>query len=33
VPVRVVMDAPVDDPDLRPGISRPDNITQIRLGR
>jgi nitroimidazol reductase NimA-like FMN-containing flavoprotein (pyridoxamine 5'-phosphate oxidase superfamily) len=33
VPVRTVIDPPIDDPDLRPGIPRPENITQIRLGR
>jgi nitroimidazol reductase NimA-like FMN-containing flavoprotein (pyridoxamine 5'-phosphate oxidase superfamily) len=33
VPVKTVMGEPVDDIDLRPGIARPENITQIRLGR
>jgi nitroimidazol reductase NimA-like FMN-containing flavoprotein (pyridoxamine 5'-phosphate oxidase superfamily) len=33
VPVRLVVDEPVDDPDLRPGIERPDYVTKIRLGR
>jgi len=33
VPVRTVLDSPIDDPELRPGIARPENITQIRLGR
>jgi nitroimidazol reductase NimA-like FMN-containing flavoprotein (pyridoxamine 5'-phosphate oxidase superfamily) len=33
VPVRMVVDAPVDDVDLRPGIERPEGITKIRLGR
>lgn len=33
VPVRTVINSPIDDPELRPGIARPDNVTQIRLGR
>lgn len=33
VPVHTVVGEPVDDPELRPGIARPANITQIRLGR
>jgi len=33
VPIRTVVGEPVDDVDLRPGIPRPGNITQIRLGR
>jgi nitroimidazol reductase NimA-like FMN-containing flavoprotein (pyridoxamine 5'-phosphate oxidase superfamily) len=32
VPVRTVIGTPIDDPELRPGIARPDNITRIRLG-
>ncbi len=33
VPVRVVVDPPIDDPELRSGIKCPENIHQIRLGR
>lgn len=33
VPVRTALGEPIDDSDLRPGIPRPKNITQIRLGR
>lgn len=33
VPVHTVVGEPVDDPELRPGIARPANIAQIRLGR
>jgi len=33
VPVSTVLGEPIDDNDLRPGIPRPENITQIRLGR
>lgn len=33
VPVHTVVGEPVDDPELRPDIARPANITQIRLGR
>ncbi len=33
VPVRLVVDEPIDDADLRPGIARPDNVTKVRLGR
>jgi nitroimidazol reductase NimA-like FMN-containing flavoprotein (pyridoxamine 5'-phosphate oxidase superfamily) len=33
VPVKMVVGDPIDDTDLRPGIPRPDNISQIRLGR
>lgn len=33
LPVRTVLNSPIDDPELRPGIARPENITQIRLGR
>lgn len=33
VPVHTVVGEPVDDPELRPGIARPANITRIRLGR
>jgi nitroimidazol reductase NimA-like FMN-containing flavoprotein (pyridoxamine 5'-phosphate oxidase superfamily) len=33
VPIKTIVGEPVDDVDLRPGIPRPENITQIRLGR
>jgi len=33
VPIRMVVGEPVDDPDLRPGIARPDNIARVRIGR
>ncbi|MFQ3622617.1 MAG: pyridoxamine 5'-phosphate oxidase family protein [Acetobacteraceae bacterium] len=33
VPVYTVVGEPIDDPDLRPGIARPANVTQLRLGR
>lgn len=32
VPVRLVIGEPIDDPMLRPGIARPANITQLKLG-
>lgn len=32
VPVHTVIGEPIDDPTLRPGIVRPDNITQLKLG-
>jgi uncharacterized protein len=33
VPVRVVVDPPIDDPELRAGIKCPENIARVRLGR
>ena len=33
VPIHTVVGEPIDDPDLRPGIQRPANISQLRLGR
>jgi uncharacterized protein len=33
VPVRTVVERPIDDPELRAGIPCPDNISRIRLGR
>ena len=32
VPVTTVLGAPIDNPDLRPGIAVPENLKQIRFG-